>query len=299
MFRIIDVQGIPCTKGAAAAHAALAGLPGEREVKQQRMKFLQSLLETGRFAGPSWARGLCKEDGKMYRLDGQHSSLMLSELDDMDIPPGLLIQMATWEFDTLREAADLFNTFNNPRSTRTNEDVMGIYKAAVPALAHLSRKFLVNVAHGVHVREREKWEDGDEEALGPYAPREHGLYFQFAEPVAAALWLSRFAGLKNQAFLNQPVIVAEMIRQFEADEVLATTFWTLVFTEDGVEAKHPARVLAESYRDYMKKKYARAPQWKAKAVKAWKWFQQTGPTQETETEETEPIEDGAEPPLTV
>jgi hypothetical protein len=276
-FKLLDVQGMPCTKGAAAAHFALTGLPGEREVKRQRVKFLQGLLDHNAFAAPSWARGRCLEDGLMYRLDGQHSSAMLSELDERDIPLGLMIQMATWEFDTVsRDAVDLFNMFNNPRSARTNEDVMGVFRAGVPALSHLSRKFLVNVANGIHVRETEKWEDGDEDALGPYPPRDHGLYYGAEQSVAVALWLSRFQGTKNQSFLTQPAILAEMIHEWAVNEALATTFWTVVFTEFGEhDPSHPARVLAEFYRDATRKKYQRPPQWKAKAAKAWKTFLHT------------------------
>ena len=177
----------------------------------------------------------------------------------------------------MADASDVFNTFNNPRSTRTNEDVMGVYKAAHEELEHLSRKFLVNASNGIHVRQQEKWEDGDEDAVGPYSPREHGLYFKDQTLVSAALWLSRFAGLKNTAFLTQPQIVAEMVREWEINQTLATDFWMIVFTEDGAAANHPARVLAESYRDLMKKKYQRPPQWKARAAKAWKLVQSAQP----------------------
>jgi hypothetical protein len=270
MYRILDVQVTPCTQEAAKTHAALTGLPGEREVKTARMKFLRGLLDGGRFGSPSWARGRCLADGVMYRLDGQHSSHMLAELDDAEMPRGLMIQQATWEFDTLAEAANLFNLFNNPRSVRSNEDVMGIYQAAVgPALQGYSRKFLVAAGKAIHARESDKW-DNDEPALGPFGPREHGLYFQFPAAVEAARWLSQFRGTKHQSWLSTAVIAAEMLRQWETDPALATVFWTYVFTESHPDPKHETRLLADIYHDYHQ--HGRKPQYKAKALKAWKEF---------------------------
>jgi hypothetical protein len=283
-IRIVEACGIPLTRELAISHASLPAMPGEREVKTARLKFLKDLLDRGLFVGVDWHQGLCAADGIMYRLEGQHSSHMLSELDPAAFPGDQLARITTWNFDTVEhDSATLFNLFNNPRSARTNEDVMGVYRASVPELAQLSRKFLINVANGVHEREDQKWDDGDEQALPPHGPRERGLYFFHPEPVQAALWLSRFQSLKNQGFLGHPTLVSEMLRQWEQNAVAATTFWEFVYRENHPEVDHETRELAETYRDWTARRKQRAPQFRARAAKAWKTFLKGFPTSDLQT----------------
>ena len=47
-------------------------LPGERDLRGGRLKYLRAQLDRGKFSGPDWATGLCLATGKTYRLDGHH-----------------------------------------------------------------------------------------------------------------------------------------------------------------------------------------------------------------------------------
>jgi len=276
--RIIRVEGVPLTRELAQQHIELLPMPGEREAKPQRIKFLREHLLNGTFMSPQWAVGRDRETGIHYRLDGQHSSKFLSELAEGEFPQDLTVQMTTWEFDSFADdAADLFNLFNNPRSARSNEDVMGVYRAQVPALAHLPRAFLVHVANGIHLHENLRYDDGAEDVLPLHGPRERGEYFRESQAsVEIALWLSQFLTTKNQSFMGRAEIVAEQIREWRAAPDLATEFWSYVFREDHPQADHETRVLAETFREWAITRRTRAPQYRAKAVKAWKEYQKQG-----------------------
>src|SRR5438128_1595842 len=115
----------------ATEFSVMTPLPGERECKRSRVEFLTNLMRQQRFMSPIWAAGDEHATGRRYRLDGQHSSYALSHLPSgVPFPEGLSVILLIFEFDSVaQDGMDLFEYFNNPRSTRNNVDLMGLWRA--------------------------------------------------------------------------------------------------------------------------------------------------------------------------
>jgi hypothetical protein len=284
MYHKVKAESRPLTPELAVQFAEMDPLPGERCLRPTRMAYLTAQLLRGKFSGPDWATGYCRSDGKTYRLDGHHSSSLLANLPTgASFPSGLVVTTTTYEFDSMEDAVDVFNLFNNPVSVRNNADVMGVYSAYVPGLDGYSREFLVAVANGLSESERQRRRRGSKDAVVLH-PRSRGLYFVYPghpEFVEHAHWLATFRERKNASFLGRAVIVSEMIAQRMAMPEVAHDFWHLVFSESHADPEHETRVLAESIREMLAVagKPKIDPQRVRKiAQRAWRTFKATAET---------------------
>lgn len=269
MFRKIESNSQPLTLELAKEFVALKPVPGERELRPPRLHYLAVQLRDGTFGGPNWSRGIDRETGQLYRLDGQHSSNLLADLPSgLTFPEGLLVTIDTYEFDLVEDTAAVFDLFNHPKSARTSEDAMGIYRARIPAFADLERNFLLKVANGIA-----EYEKTQEQGV-LYEPRKRGLYFtHYPKFEKFAIWCEEFNSYKNDDFLNKAVIVAEMCHHFLLDQPRATEFWRLVFSENHPEVDHETRILAQTFREWsmVPKKY-RPDQYRSRSKTAWKHY---------------------------
>lgn len=272
-FQKTKVEGIPLTLELAREFAMLRPLPGEREERPSRREYLLNAIKEGTFGGPSWARGIDRADKMVYRLDGQHSSKLLINLDDVPFPSGLLVTVDTWEFDSISEdGAALFNLFNHPKSARTNEDAIGIYRAqAAIELSNIDRGFLVKVGNGIAEYERGLPSESNPDVL---PPRERGLYFIQGKHRYGpfACWMAAFEETKNASFMSRPAIVAEMLSDWLHDAGRAGEFWNYVLRENHPEVDHDTRTLAETFRSWAMQKKYKASQYRGKAATAWRHY---------------------------
>lgn len=272
-FKKISVEGVPLTLQLAREFAALPPLPGERDVKPARLQFLEARLRDGRFDGPTWARGHCRADGKTYRLDGQHSSKLLASLPEgLPFPEGLLVTINTYEFDSIEmDGAPLFNLFNHPRSNRTNEDAVGIYRAAAAAeLREIPKPLLSDLAAGVG-----EYNKGlPPETAWLLQARDRPSYFVHRKEYEQfALWATRFTEVKNAVFLRRAPIVAEMLSNWLHDGDRATEFWDYVLRENHPEPDHETRQVAETFREWITAvKKRRNADYRKKASRTWNNF---------------------------
>jgi hypothetical protein len=232
---------------------------------------LLNAIKDGKFGGPSWARGIDRSDNTEYRLDGQHSSKLLISLpDDVPFPSGLLVTIDTWEFDSIAEdGAPLFNLFNHPKSARTNEDAIGIYRAQVVALSDISKRLLMRIGDGIA-----EYQKGlNSQSAVVLAPRERGVYFEEEERyVRFACWISPFKDTKNARFLERPAIVAEILHSWLANADRATEFWDYVLRESHADPDHETRTLAETFKSWAMQKKYKPSQYRAKAATAWRHY---------------------------
>jgi hypothetical protein len=256
-------------------------LPGERELKRNRVEFLTNLVRQERFISPRWAVGDERATGKRYRLDGQHSSYALSHLpSDVGFPHGLSVILLVFEFDSVgHDGMDLFEYFDNPRSTRNNTDLMGLWRANYPEVEGLSREFLVRIAKGLSVYEQSR--PGGQK----YSPRDHGMLYAIREYRDCALWAAQFqrsaastaTGRLNSSLLGIIGIVAEMVSDFMTQREIANEFWRYVFNQDHPDANHETHLLAPKLLD-MKRKRAGQADYRKRAQIAWRRYMREAAT---------------------
>ena len=77
-------------------------------------------------------------DGKMLRVNGQHSSIMLAELNG-GFPEGLLVHIDEYVVDGQNGLALLFRQFDDRKSGRSTADISGAYQNLVTALQGVAK----------------------------------------------------------------------------------------------------------------------------------------------------------------
>lgn len=232
------------TRELAKQFATMAPLPGERELKPGRLAHIAHLLTDGLFLGPVWAQGLCKADGIQYRLDGQHTSKVLSETEEK--LPNLIVTILNYEFDSVAEdAPKLFDIFNHPFQTRTDLDKLSIYRAAYDDLPDLDNKFLEKIMKGIRFYEKDVLKKPN---ILP--KREKGHYLEKQEYREFASWLWKFHDAKHGWLIGKEGIVAEILDGFVDQRSLAGEFWGYVLFENHPEVDHITRDLSTVLREW-------------------------------------------------
>ena len=91
MIRLVEVRLVPLTLALAKTFAAKPGLPGERPLRENHVAFLNKERDEDRFMGPTWSEVLDESTGLTYRVNGQHSSTMLSRVSEDTFPRELVV----------------------------------------------------------------------------------------------------------------------------------------------------------------------------------------------------------------
>jgi len=275
------------TQDLAKEVAAMAGLPGERELRAPRLKFLRTHLRNGSFVGPNWAIATHETSGETFRINGQHSSNMLAGLEPEDFPAGLNVTIDMYGFtDILEDTAGLFNLFDHPRSARTDTDFMGISRARYPEFAGMDNGYLVKVASGIdaNIRMRiEKAETGAKENIYEelFPHREHGYYFLTDEYREFAVWLYQWRETTHFSFVGRNGVTSEILDDWRAASEFATEFWGYVFRENHPDPEHETRELVRELQALsMKPKKVPADEWQKKTKKYWSRYYRFRRTQE-------------------
>jgi hypothetical protein len=263
------------TQEYAAEFSVMAPLPGERERKRSRVEFLINLVRQERFISPIWAVGDERSTGRRFRLDGQHSSYALSHLPPgVDFPQGLSAILLVFEFESVAEdGMDLFEYFNNPRSTRNNVDLMGLWRATYPDIESLSRAFLVRVGKGLNIYERTR--PGGQK----YSSRDQGMLYSNREYRDCAKWAAQFqkseattaSGRLNSSLLGITGILAEMASDFMTDREIANEFWHYVFNQDHPDPNDETHLLASKLLEMRRRRLGQAD-YRKRVQTAWKRY---------------------------
>jgi len=266
MFAKTNVELEKLTPELAKKFANMAPLPGERELKPSRVSFFLQHIKAGSFVAPTWSVGNCRGTGDSFRLDGQHSSHALANLSDDQFPQNLLVTIQTYEFDSLdQDSFGLFDLFDNPKSVRSNTDIMGVHMAHHLDLKSVGRRFLVTVTNGIWFHEQ-ALKDGL-----VLKPRERGGYFVNPVNREFALWVERFRGSVNEILIKRQGVMAEIYADWRYNSKMALEFWTLVLTESHPDPDHETRELSRVLKSWTPKQYGQ-DQFRKKAQQIWLRF---------------------------
>ena len=153
-------------------------VPGERDLKQARIKFVISLIKANEYNRCDWASCLCKEDSIDYRVNGQHTSHVLErvskgEIPDAEFPSGVPVTFTRYECDTKDDLADVFDQFDQHHSSRSADDKLGIYIARHEDLMGIDKKLIGKILAGVFQLRSQKHEMALEQTGHILVPEAH------------------------------------------------------------------------------------------------------------------------------
>lgn len=227
MFKLVSAETIPLTKELVAAHLAMEASPTERDLDKSRVKYLKEKAEAqpSQLVTFNWARA--QADGKLVRMNGQHSATMLSELNGA-FPEGLHVHLDTYKVDTPEELAVLFRQFDARKSSRTAGDVAGAYQGiqsdlddVLPAVAKLAVEGIA--WHKIHIDGTMPAAGGDDQ----YSLFEDKRWHPFIR------WMGELHSVKTAEMKSSP-IAAAMFATYYINTAAARTFWEQV-ARGGVE----------------------------------------------------------------
>jgi hypothetical protein len=225
------------TKKLADEFRTMEPAPGDRRLSESRVEHLRNEMANGRFRSCVWASARCLADGKLYRVNGQHSSAALATFTEN--APSIAVTVERFEADTLADVSDLYSTYDSRRSARSPGDIVRSFAAADPEIRELpdGMNNVVAAALGVW---QSKCETRD--ALGP-----EGRARLLLDERTFVLWFAKAVGRrsKENASLFRSGVIAAMRATLEKDAEQSDRFWRAVLTGSDADPQAPTRVLGK------------------------------------------------------
>ena len=234
------------TKALAKTFAEMDPAPHDRDLSERRLQVYEKLLAAGQFLPVTWASALCEETGGLYRVNGKHTSVMLSGMDKL---PEFFATIEEYECETLEDVAKLYATFDSGMQSRTARDIYMSFAATMPELKEASDKTITAAIVGISYVKY----DLDSRRTTPAERAE--LILDNAEFV---MWLQlllaggptvKDSGVEGRSkmkamHLYRKPVVAAMYQTWSKVKGDALAFWSAVRDETGPTPASPARKLS-------------------------------------------------------
>jgi hypothetical protein len=233
------------TKALAKQFVEMDAAPHDRELSEKRLQVYQRFLAAGQFRPVTWATALCRETGGLYRVNGKHTSTLLSGLEEM---PEFYVTVEEYECDTLEDVAKLYATFDSNLQSRTARDIYMSFAATVPEIKGLPARTIgvavagMSIGLGIAVLGRSSWMVRQQPADRAELLLEHPEF---------VLWLHELIGTgkpnsekRSARHLMRAPVVGAAFNTWKKAKGPATDFWTAVRDETGTPPAVPDRKLA-------------------------------------------------------
>lgn len=228
------------TKSLAKQFAEMEPAPHDRPLSERRLTVYSKLLNAGQFRPVTWASAICTETGDLYRVNGKHTSVLLSGLDKM---PEFFVTIEEYECDTLEDVAKLYATFDSQMQSRSAADIYLSFAATIPALKDVSSQI---IKLSVNALAHEQWLF--EANVSHNAAERAELIL---DEVDFTIWLAQIFAKneggkyhQNAIKLRRVPVVGAMVRNYHKAQKAATDFWCAVRDETGAKPECPDRKLA-------------------------------------------------------
>lgn len=228
------------TPGLIREFVEMEPAPHDRPLSERRMMVYERILRNGEFRPVTWASVVCIETASTYRVNGKHTSLLLSKQNPI---PEFYVTVERWECDTLSDVGSLYNAFDSSLGNRTSKDINAAFAATIPQLRDVPMKLidLTVVAAAFH-----KWSDAERPRVPPAERAEELLdNFDFTTWMRDHVFETVSFGTNSSSrpLLRGPVTSAMMATYRKAPRVSAE-FWKAVMLESAPNRDDPTRILA-------------------------------------------------------
>ena len=219
-------------------------LPRDRDLSERRLMVYRRILAAGEFRPVTWASCYCDEDDTVYRVNGKHTSTLLSQVDPL--PKDFYVTIERYSCPNLEDVARLWSTFDSSTSARTGGDIVNSFASTVREFDGLPKKLFPLVVAAASHRE---WGIGYHNQAA--MPERAELLL---DNVDFALWLNGVIyprdGDSNRAkHLIRTPVTSAMLKTYEKSKSASDEFWKLVRDEtasQGTASRMLARFLIRS-----------------------------------------------------
>ena len=216
-FRLVKTEVLPLTFELVQQFKTMEGSPTEREVNQARCKYLYEKFVAGHLIPFNWC--IADLHGKKYRMNGQHSSTVLAQMDGA-FPKNGTVLRSEFSVKDKEALAYLFRQFDDRKSARTPADVSGAYQGLYEEVKDVNRASAKLAIEGAawyrRVIEGVATPTGDDQ----YALFGHRAFDTFVHWTANNIF-----SIKTPEMHKLPVVGAMYGTFTDGNEAEARTFW--------------------------------------------------------------------------
>lgn len=193
--------------------------PNDREIRPVRCTFLREQIRLGYFRGSEWVSARCAADGKVYRLNGKHTSAVICELYESGEKFADFHQLVReYECNTMEDMAHLFASFDPKESARSKNDIVKGFAATKEPTRELPSRMLNLITTGLAFN---VWQRN----YRRQSPVEQSLLL--LQHTDFATWVTTMLHNKKGAeHLRRMSVIAAMARTWFKDPDAAEEFWT-------------------------------------------------------------------------
>ncbi len=223
------------TRKLAEEFVTMEMAPRDRPLSERRLQVYQQILNKGEFRPVTWASANCLETGATYRVNGKHTSILLSKAEPL---PELYVTVEKYECDTLEDVARLYSTFDSKMQSRTANDIYRSFASCIPELVEVPAKVInltiCGVAYFTYQDAYGAKQTAQERAENIF---EHSDF---------AMWVPRVipSTAEKNRHLYRLAVFAAMFATYTKSKSAASDFWKAVCEESGSQANLPDRKLA-------------------------------------------------------
>src|SRR5262249_19606940 len=120
---------IRMTRSFAQEFAQMDPCPHDRPLSERRLSAYRALFLEGTFRPCTWARAYCEETRGWYRVNGKHTSTILSMMENI---PEFYVTVEEYQCDSLNDVARLYATFDSKLQSRNARDIYISFAGTVP-----------------------------------------------------------------------------------------------------------------------------------------------------------------------
>ena len=232
-LKLSVAKTVTITQDDASDHRDMASARVERPFSPSRVDWLKGRHDEGLFLPPLWV--VATLGGVRYRMNGQHTSTMLSRVDPF--PEGQLVHIEEFDLDTEDDMILLFRQFDSSRSVRTPVEVVNAFKSLHDNLVLLKADAVLKTIQGISYGRKIKAIRGVKppaESIGEIVNEKdlHG-FIQWWSPIYTDYGIGPGKmGLKNG-------VAAAAFKMFAADEDQAKVFWRQVLNGESNDTIAP------------------------------------------------------------
>lgn len=134
------------TKALVKEFLSMSKPPYDRPLSERRMQVYRKLLSESGFRPCTWASAYCKETKDTYRVNGKHTSTLLSKIDrdgnlvPMEPVPEFYVTVERYVCDEQEDVSKLYSTFDSSIGSRTSRDINHAFAAVMPELKECKAK---------------------------------------------------------------------------------------------------------------------------------------------------------------
>jgi hypothetical protein len=209
--------------------------PRDRDLNLRRLEFVKTTMRSGEFRGSEWVSALNRDDGKIYRLNGRHTSTAMCDLFEEGVSIDANMLVREYACDTLEDMARLWSTFDPAQSARRKPDILRSFAGAEPALSEVSSRTLSLATAGLAFN---LWEV--ESSRKPVVDQAMLLL----QNVEFARWFADIVHDQSScSHMRRIAVAAAMARTYFKNKAAATEFWLKIRDDCDDPVRSGSRVL--------------------------------------------------------